>query len=201
MAEGDIYRELGAEMRQGLKQIYQQISTATESGNTTEALFEEASDQLHEVVKATETAAMDIMEIVEKLLDKAAANLSRLDDLAARYGDDPDLAALRASENEQVNDLTKVLTALSFQDITGQRIKTVLGVLSGIERSVVDLYLSSGVAMAVADRNPEKDAGEIREEAKKAVEAFRQGGSQLKGPDANAISQQGIDDMLAQLGL
>ena len=102
------------------------------------------------------------------------------------------------------DDLTTLLTILSFQDITGQRIKKVVEALNKIEKSVVELYVSSGLIMEGAEKNPHKDVQTLQDEARKAVEDFRQNrrvSSELKGPDANGFSQNAIDDMLAQLGM
>ena len=77
-AEPAVYRQLSADMRQGLKDIYQQISTASQSkpltDADTDALFHEATAQLAEVLKATESATMSIMEVVERHLDLQAQN-------------------------------------------------------------------------------------------------------------------------------
>lgn len=206
--EPTIYKQLSTEMRQGLKNIYQQISSASsEHGkpvSDTDALFHEASDQLDEVLKTTETAAISIMEIVEKHLDLQAESASLLD--AVRDGTATDSQKTRLSEiNSQLgNDLTTLLTTLSFQDITGQRIKKVVAALDKIEKSVVELYISSGLVMEGAEKDPHKDAQTLQDEARKAVEDFRQNrkvSSELKGPDKNGFSQNAIDDMLAQLGM
>ncbi|MGE9984456.1 protein phosphatase CheZ [Desulfovibrio sp. SGI.169] len=206
--EPAVYKQLSTEMRQGLKNIYQQISSASSEQGTpasdTDALFHEASDQLGEVLKTTETAAISIMEIVEKHLDLQAESAALLG--AVRDGTATDSQKTRLTEiNSQLgNDLTTLLTTLSFQDITGQRIKRVVAALDKIEKSVVELYLSSGLIMEGAEKHPDKDARTLQDEARKAVEDFRQSrkvSSELKGPDKNGFSQSAIDDMLAQLGM
>lgn len=197
-----VYRDLSVEMHDGLRNIYQQISNASAAGKDPGTLFNDASVQLEEVVRETESATMDIMEIVEKQLAQTERISAVLAALRHKFGDDPDLELLRHSSQELSRDLTAVLTALSFQDITGQRIRKVLQALGALENNVVELYLSSGLVIEAADRNPHREAGEIREEARKAVEDYRENrGSELKGPDKNGVSQAAIDDMLAQLGL
>ncbi|MDE5879355.1 MAG: protein phosphatase CheZ [Desulfovibrio sp.] len=201
-----VYRQLSADMRQGLKDIYQQISTASAAEGAapaTDALFHEASAQLDEVLRDTEAAAMSIMEIVEKHLELQAESAT----LIAAAGEGEGLARLAAINDELGVDLTTLLTTLSFQDITGQRIKKVVTALNGIERQVVDLYVASGLVMDGAEKDPAKDARTLQDEARQAVADFREsrkqpeaGGSELKGPDKNGVSQAAIDDMLAQLG-
>lgn len=197
-----VYRQLSADMRRGLKDIYQQISTASAAEGTapaTDALFHEASAQLGEVLRDTESAAMKIMEIVEKHLELQAESSQ----LIAAAGEGEGMARLATINDELGADLTTLLTTLSFQDITGQRIKKVVTALNGIERQVVDLYVASGLIMDGAEKDPAKDAQTLQDEARQAVADFResrQGGSELKGPDRNGISQGAIDEMLAQLG-
>ncbi len=206
--ESAVYKQLSTEMRQGLKNIYQQISSASSDQGTpvsdTDALFHEASDQLGEVLKATETAAVNIMEIVEKHLDLQTESAALLEAVRSGTAADTQTARLAEINNQLGDDLTTLLTILSFQDITGQRIKKVVEALNKIEKSVVELYVSSGLIMEGAEKNPHKDVQTLQDEARKAVKDFRHNGrvsSELKGPDANGFSQNAIDDMLAQLGM
>lgn len=209
--EQSVYRQLSADMRRGLKDIYQQISTVSNDtaldGRKTDALFTEASDQLDEVVRTTESAAMSIMEIVEKHLEHQAESAAIIERVKTGSASATDLERLSVINESLGTDLTSVLTTLSFQDITGQRIKKVVAALNAIEDSVVQLYISSGLIMDGAEKDPAKDSNTLQAEAQKAVDDFREqrkanaGSSELKGPDKNGISQNAIDDMLAQLGL
>ena len=93
-----VYRQLSAEMRQGLKDIYQQISTASAADGAapaTDALFHEASAQLDEVLRDTEAAAMSIMEIVEKQLELQAESA----ELIAAAAEAPGMERLAASND------------------------------------------------------------------------------------------------------
>lgn len=200
-----VYKQLSADMRAGLKNIYQQISTASAGDMLpkTDLLFTEASDQLDEVVKTTEQAAMTIMEVVEKQLE-LTRECGELIDRLRKKNEDADLSRLEEINAGLRDDLTRVLTALSFQDLTGQRIKKVVAALNSIETSVVELYLSSGLVMDGAEKDPQKDAQTLQAEAQQAVRDFSENRkivSELKGPDKNGVSQSAIDDMLAQLGL
>lgn len=206
--DNHIFRQLSADMREGLKDIYRQISTVSDENaavcNSANDLFAEAGEQLDEVVKATESAAMSIMEIVEKQLELQAESESIIG--RGKEITPDEFVRLHAINASLSSDLTSLLTILSFQDIAGQRIKKVMGALKEIEQRVLELYISSGLIMEGAKKTPEKDSATLREEAQKAVENFceqrkSQGASRLKGPDKNGCSQGAIDDMLAQLGL
>lgn len=207
-AEPAVYRQLSADMREGLKDIYQQISTASQNkplpDSGTDALFHEATAQLAEVLKATETATMSIMEIVERHLDIQEQNVELLALVREGNISPSQIATLEANNQQMGDDLTSVLTTLSFQDITGQRIKRVVTALNAIENTVVELYISSGLIMEGAAKNPQKDSESLQTEARQAVEDFREQrkkGDSLKGPDKDGVSQSAIDDMLSQLGM
>lgn len=206
--DGDVYKRLSTDMRQGLKKIYHEISAASNDQpagvSATDALFHEASSQLDEVLKTTESAAVSILEIVERHLDFQAECAEIISGLREGTAS-PDAPSRLAEINTLLgDDLTAILTALSFQDITGQRIKKVVSALNKIEDSVVELYVSSGLVIDGAEKDPERDANSLQTEAQKAVEDFRRNRkvtSTLKGPSAEGVSQSSIDDMLAQLGM
>ena len=203
--EAAVYKQISTEMRQGLKDIFERISTASRGQPlpppNPDALFLEASSQLDEVLKDTESATMIIMEIVERHLDLQEQNATQLADLRSNGADAAAIAGLEAYNQSLGEDLTAVLTALSFQDITGQRIKKVVSALNQIETMVVELYVSSGLILDGAEKDPSKNVQELQDEARKAVKEFNQGRSDLKGPDKAGATQGTIDDMLSQLGL
>ena len=203
-----VYKQLSTEMREGLRDIYRQLSSASkEQGDArpeTRALFQEATSQLNEILAATEKATMTIMEIVEKQLSLQEESSALLTAVNAGSATEEQKERLAAINSQLGEDLTTLLTSLSFQDIAGQRVKKVVAALTKIEESVVELYVSSGLIMDAAAKDPAGDAQKIRDEAKKAMDDFRQNrqvSSELKGPDASGISQDAVDDMLAQLGL
>ena len=87
----------------------------------------------------------------------------------------------------------EIMTALSFQDLTGQRIKRIVTALQQIEKVVFELYMATGLSMKAMEQNPEKSVEEIRQASKARA-------TQLKGPQAGA-TQTDVDDLLSQLGL
>lgn len=205
LVESEFHRRLSHEMRDGLQKIYKEIARASASSNgspqpeaphcqeTADRLFSEASQQLDAVLTTTEEATGDIMDVVEKHLDLQAETTSIID--AMRRGNtSPEALERLAAINEALgSDLVSIMTTLSFQDITGQRIKKIVEALQKIEATVVELYLSSGLLMKAREEAPEKDIDELERETRKTV-------SELKGPQRE-VSQANIDDMLAQLGL
>lgn len=200
LLESEFYKRLNEEMRQGLQNIYREINQAAklDNGGSVETekaeadqLFQEAAQQLDKILQTTEKATSDIMDIVEKHLDLQAETASVLDGLAT--ADTAALEKLRAVNTALGTDLMGIMTTLSFQDLTGQRIKRIIEAIKKVERIVFDLYLSTGIQMKAREEAPDRDIAELEAEAKEKVSA-------LKGPQTR-IKQGDVDDLLAQLGL
>ena len=85
------------------------------------------------------------------------------------------------------------MTTLSFQDLTGQRIKRIIEAIKKVEAIVFDLYLSTGIQLKARAEAPDRAIAELEAEAKEKVSA-------LKGPQTK-VKQGDVDDLLAQLGL
>lgn len=192
------YRAISSDLQDGLKTIYHEITTATASGQppsggpSAEVMISEASAQLSEILNTTEKATETIMTLVEKHLDQNERTAALLDSLpAGEHGET--VAELKAASSELGADLMEVMTALSFQDLTGQRIKRIVNALQQIERVVFDLYMTTGLSMKAMEEHPEKDAEEI-------LQTSRERASKLKGPQSDT-SQADVDDLLSQLGL
>lgn len=207
LVQGEFFKRLSDDLQKGLKDIYDEIATAkhetkppSSAASMCEAPAEnpdqwisEASDQLDAILKTTEQATVDIMEIVEPHLDMQAESATHLADLAARLPDDPAVMALMAREDKLGEDLMRIMTALSFQDLTGQRIKRIIAALKKIETIVFETYVAANLQIQARAAAPDRDLKEVAEEAKKKA-------SELKGPQI-AASQGSVDDLLAQLGL
>jgi len=215
LLESEFYRRVSKDMRSGLKRIYKEISAASktgaESGETpilskerADKLFHEASEQLNAVLIQTEKATENIMEVVERHLEIQG----RTAEILARTGGKGGLTRkdfdwLRESNEQSRNDLNQVLTSLSFQDLTGQRIKRAVKALQEIESTVVELYLSTGLLIQAYEETPHKSLEQLEQETRQTVDSLKAGpivGSELKGPSDGA-SQGNIDALLAQLGM
>ncbi len=203
LVENEFYRHINDEMRHGLQNIYKEISAAsTDNGaapdsEKTGKLFSEASKQLEEVMATTLEATESIMTVAEQLLDKQqeiATLLVELQDKAP--GNTVEKLAEHSVATEEA--LTSILTTLSFQDLTGQRLKKVVRALSDIQESIFEMYVSSGLMLKTREEMPEKDLKEIAAESKKKMEQIK--GSELKGPTRD-VSQTDVDSLLADLGL
>jgi len=203
LVQGEFYRRMSDEMRQGLQSIYKELSSARKEGSgqgelvqeklQADQLFHEAADQLDKILSTTEQATGEIMDIVEKHQDIQARSNAVLHSLKSGGVTKEQLAELRSMSDVLNEDLIRIMTTLSFQDLTGQRIKRIIEAIKKVEGIVLDLYLSTGLELKAHQEAPEKSLDDIQAEAKRTV-------SELKGPQVG-VGQGAVDDLLAQLGM
>ncbi|CAK7071009.1 MAG: hypothetical protein DELT_01882 [Desulfovibrio sp.] len=206
MKESELHRHINTEMRQGLQHIYKTITSVAKpasecaSQEDTGKLFCEATEQLNEVMATTLEATENIMEQVESLQDRLIETSGHLKTIQKEHETDAVNTLI-----EQVaafeDSLTQIMTALSFQDLTGQRLKKVVTALGEIQDSIFDMYVSSGLMLKTSEEMPEKEIEEIAAESKRRMDEIKEvKGSELKGPSRDA-SQAAVDSLLADLGL
>ncbi|GAB6057750.1 protein phosphatase CheZ [Desulfonatronum parangueonense] len=203
MMQGEFYRIMNSELQDGLKQIYKEISHAkkhdgqslstADDGSQTSSLISEASDQLDEILIATEQAAVQVMDIVENQMELQAEMTAILERFRSGGARAADVNALIATNQQLSDDFMRIMTALSFQDLTGQRIKKIIAAIKQVERITLDLFVSTGLKIKGLNEDPNRDIQTLNTEAQQKV-------SELKGPQTDA-NQQDVDDLLAQLGL
>ena len=147
--------------------------------------IEAATGELDEIVAATERATTDILNATEKI-QEITQGIPR---------DDPDLA-------EMVDAIEawciEIMTACSFQDITGQRTTKVVNTLRYIEQRVntmieiwgVDRIASASETAGMAELSSHRKLGDTR------PDAHLLNGPQLGGPE---VSQDDIDALFDNL--
>ena len=214
LLESEFYRRISDDMRNGLKKIYKEINAAAKNAPVSEEaaasekaradkLFHEASEQLSAVLQQTEKATEDIMEILERHMDTQAESETLLKKLREEGASEAELDRLAGINQQLGEDLNNIMLSLSFQDLTGQRIKRAVSALKEIESTVVEMYLSTGLLIQAYEDAPGKGLDEIEAETRQKVSELKSSSvldSSLKGPDGKA-SQKNIDDLLAQLGM
>ncbi|MDR2725018.1 MAG: protein phosphatase CheZ [Candidatus Adiutrix sp.] len=102
--------------------------------------------------------------------------------------------------------LNRILETLSFQDLSGQRIKRVVALMGDIQTQLLSILVSVDAKLKVHQANegqaPEKTEKMAQDEVDKALEKLSAAGpSELLGPGAeNRLNQGAVNDLLAQLG-
>lgn len=201
VVEGEFYRRVNEDLQKGFKEIYQEIKHA-KTGNGLPVLsedpgelFSRASNQLDAILQTTETATVKIIDTIE--------NLQTLSDTLAGIVKSFERGGVSKAEREklaQINgslsqDLMSIMTTLSFQDLTGQRIKIIIETIKKIEKIVLDVYMTTGLMIKAHAEHPgdKADFQHLQAQAKSKL-------SELHGPQLDS-SQGSVDDLLASMGL
>ena len=151
-----------------LARLARELGETLGSLNVADPLFAElpdASARLQHVVKMTEDATHTTLDLVERSRELLAG-------LPAEAGG-PALDEVRRN-------LSEVALAQSYQDLTGQIIKRVVGVVD----RVYDAVAAFGIDVRAEQREKDGLAGPA-----------------VKGVDTHAVSQGDADDLLSQLDL
>ncbi|MDR2301831.1 MAG: protein phosphatase CheZ [Deltaproteobacteria bacterium] len=103
--------------------------------------------------------------------------------------------------------LTHIMEALSFQDLSGQRIKKIVNLISEIQVQLLTLLVSVNSKIKAHHETPtvvrpkEEREKVAQAEVDKMLEKLSAEPSDLKGPGAeNRLDQGAVNDLLAQLG-
>lgn len=133
--------------RQGIDNIETTVKVGSEK-------FPEASNQLSAVTGELENAANTIMTILEGLLseqERADVLLKKLSEWAAKSGAaemETGMAVigdLQAINVKTRGDMMDIFANMSFQDLTGQKLKKVIGSLAVVEKKLLEMALSFGL--------------------------------------------------------
>jgi chemotaxis protein CheZ len=194
---GDIYQDVSKITLEGLAGITQELEAfyaemaqkfqPTLSGMAAEEI-PEASDQLQAIVETTEEAATRIMDNLEDMQGDQEIIQAELQNLAAAKRltkkERQSLEVVTATMNGCQDKIIGIFEQLSFQDLTGQRIKRLVSLVQSIEVKVHDILEALGQTAPAA---AEKDAPASKEN--------------LKGPQRSGqgMDQSAIDALLAEL--
>jgi chemotaxis protein CheZ len=203
LLEGEFYRRINIDLQTGLRDIYQEVAkakqgpvdhrTALSVDANPDELFTEASDQLDAILRTTEKATQDIMDVLEKTQETQSALANIIKSFESGGVKKEEREKLSDINNTLGEDIMTIMTSLSFQDLTGQRIKIIIDTIKSVEKIVLDLYMSTGLKIKAREEAPEKSLEELDQEAETKM-------SELKGP-TEAADQGDVDDLLASLGL
>jgi chemotaxis protein CheZ len=201
LLEGEFYRRVNEDLQKGFKEIYQEIKTAKTANapaslsEDPNELFSQASNQLDAILQTTESATVKIIDTIE--------NLQTLSDTLAGIVKSFEKGGVSKAERETLGkindtlsmDLMSIMTTLSFQDLTGQRIKIIIETIKKIEKIVLDVYMTTGLMIKAHSEAPNDKADFQHLQAKAKTQL-----SELKGPQLDS-AQGSVDDLLSSLGL
>ncbi len=186
-------REELSSLAKFVDQTRQGIDTLETTVMISSQKFPEASTQLNAVTGDLENAANKIMTIVEGLMSDGDATHALLNELkawaASLEGDGGAkgtavIKKLDEMNAKSKNDMMEIFTNMSFQDLTGQKLKKVIGSLAVVESKLLELALNFGF-----NGDPAK-----QEQKTELLNG-------LKGPTNNLpIDQDVVDKIMKELG-
>lgn len=175
----------------------------------------DATDRLQYVIKMTQEAANKTMDRVEAAAPIAVnlgqeANALKMEweklrrrelskeDFSRLYGRIGDFLEQMDEGTSQLNqNLQAIILEQGFQDLTGQVLKKVIGLITDVERELVNLVRIAGQVEEVTGLAADKSGGDNDEP--------RAGKSAAEGPQIHArpdvvSGQDEVDDLLSSLG-
>jgi chemotaxis protein CheZ len=190
LAEGQFYRTLNTEVIDGIENIYGEIKSVKQTlgaGLPQESIdaIMESDSILDQIMQMTEKATLKILEFLETMQEELREVIRAVKD---------------QTESNLIAKLTRLdaliletMTELSFQDLTGQQIKRVVGSLKKVEDIVFSVYVTSEIMKKSKEQSPDKDVEEIKEQARDLA-------SNVKNKKS-FVDQEGVDKLLEQLGM
>jgi chemotaxis protein CheZ len=183
---GEVTREIDATLRTVLTMEGPVADTAS--------ILPQASSHLSDVTALTEQGTHRVMALTEAMQDNRAAIVKALDELVhgtASGGTNGEVTShLRAIQDLVAQDegrLLDIMTALAFQDLVGQRIKKVTGILADVEHRLLETLIVFGGNRGAAAKQPDSRANVLLKE--------------LEASKTTAIKQDLVDEILGQAGL
>lgn len=175
----------------------------------------EASDQLEGIIETTERAANKIMDNLDLLQE----HTKKMEDIVAsfKFGKmrvpgknmesiEVDIDAqlvkkmmplidhIEITEQNNTALITDMFVQMSFQDLTGQRIKKIMTLVHQMEEKLKKMVVCFGVKLSVKEKNPDISEEELQRVVDEKVSA-------LAGPQkaGQGLDQGDIDSLLASL--
>lgn len=198
MSEGEFDREVNIRLQGELGNLASFINKTMKNLRKLDPAMIEASEKmpgaagsLSDIIKTTEAATHKVLSITEKLMDEQEMIFGKVKELrsAASSQAIEGSVILRLAKdiedlaNQNNEDLVQIMTALTFQDITGQRIKKIISLVEDVETRILEILVAFGIKKLEGDKREE-----IMEQLKGATKS-------------DVLKQDLVDDILKNLGM
>lgn len=209
-----LYREVGR-LTRSLHEAIRNFQIDPRNAEQSEALSKmtDASDRLEYVVQMTGKAANRTMDLVEDAMPRASAirdeaaelrdewqRLRRREMAPAEFRElyariDTFFVSLNTDAGAMYDNLSEILLAQDFQDLTGQVIQKVTTLVKEVEEHLLSLVVMAS--------HVDQITGTVHELDEKEKESAEQGvGPQIKAEERTDVvsGQDDVDDLLSSLG-
>ena len=210
-----LYQEVGRLTRtlhESIRNFH--IDTAGSADQEELSKIDDATDRLSYVVDMTNKAANKTLDLVEESMPIASEMKEEADILKGDWGKlrrremkpeefrqlykrmDLFLDKLSSQSDKVYRNLSDILLAQDFQDLTGQVIKRVTGLVQEVEENLVNLVAMAGKVDQITGTVHEG----LEQEQKNSIE--RGEGPQMNAEERVDVvsSQDDVDDLLSSLG-
>jgi chemotaxis protein CheZ len=181
----------------------------------TEKYIPQAADQLEGIIETTKKAANNIMdnleamqintETVASILRSLRAGKVRISDGEAATEEmeidrqaieaiTPPIEQMESIVENNLAIITNAFVQMSFQDLTGQRIKRIMKLVGQMESRLQKMVVSFGIKITEKEKNPGISDTELQQ-------AVSDKETELAGPQKAGcgLDQAGIDNLLANI--
>jgi chemotaxis protein CheZ len=155
----------------------------------------QAADQLEGVIACTELAANRIMDNLETM-QKHAAEMKNLLRQSSKQSKEKTLLieGVGAFLERHMALISDSFVQMSFQDLTGQKIKKITRLVAIMEERVRKMIISFGVKLNEKEKNPHLSEEELNETVRLKVSEWDNSAGTEQG-----LKQADIDELLARI--
>ncbi len=190
--DSPLYEQLGSLARY-MDRALRQISGAVAPMSDTMAQIPQAAAHLSDLIRLTEEGTHKVMALLEAIQDNHGKVASSLADVAADIEGNAALkdasarlTDAKAALSQDDRRLMEIMTALSFQDLTAQRVKKLMRILHHVQHRLLELVVVFGLAQEEEKAPQQSEAAEMLK--------------QLDQSKSTAIDQTLADEILAKFG-
>jgi chemotaxis protein CheZ len=175
----------------------------------------QATNQLVDIIDATEKAANKIMDNLDSMqedierMEKILSSLKEGKVMVPEGKNDmvevridgqtiktisPLIDYIESSRKKYMSLISDSFVQMSFQDLTGQRIKRTMSLVSQMEEKIKTMVISFGIKLTEIEKNPDISKKELQRAVEEKV-------IELTGPqkEGQGLDQSGIDELLANI--
>jgi chemotaxis protein CheZ len=182
--ESEIYGELG-ELARYINLTQKRLHDLEPNIRITSEKIPMASSSLSDITKETEEATHRIMGLTEGVLDNHELIASGLKKLKENKIDPKEIGEIERLVSKNKEDLIEIITCLSFQDLTGQKINKIMEMMRDVESRILGMIMTFGLKMT------------NKEESVNNLDRLM---SELNGTASDDLKQNLVDDMLKTFG-
>jgi chemotaxis protein CheZ len=185
--ESSLFKEIG-KITRNLHDSLEEFKTAVDSGldKLTNDDVPNAVDKLEFVISKTEDAANKTVAVVERYFEESDEFWRCIQKVS---GNQDDIQYLKSFKDSLDGDMTTIITAQQFQDITGQTIRKVINLVHKVEVELVRIITNFGMPMKIDS-----------EKVLLKVESLQYDTADIAGNGVQKVTQSDVESLLQDYG-